>query len=67
MTASARGVVAGEEIFIFLSRALASLADVFEKNLKKNKTTSVYKLGERALPGLFFIPLLVFTGSYATE
>ena len=42
--------MAGEEIFIFLSRALASLADVFEKNLKKNKTTSVYKLGERALP-----------------
>ena len=26
------------------SRALASLADVFEKNEKKNKTTSVYRL-----------------------
>ena len=26
------------------SRALVSLADVFEKNEKKNKTTSVYRL-----------------------
>ena len=36
-------------LFFFLavcahSRALASLADVFEKNEKKNKTTSVYRL-----------------------
>ena len=40
--------------FIFLSRAPRSflhapfageLADVFEKNEKKNKTTSVYRLG----------------------
>ena len=30
-----------EENVIFLSRALA---DVFEKNEKKNKTTSVYRL-----------------------
>ena len=30
-----------QSFFIFLSRALA---DVFEKNEKKNKTTSVYRL-----------------------
>ena len=45
MTSSARG----QSLFFFLalralSRALASLADVFEKNEKKNKTTSVYRL-----------------------
>ena len=33
-----------QTFFIFLSRAVASLADVFEKNEKKNKTTSVYRL-----------------------
>ena len=32
---------------IFLSRALASLADVCEKNEKKNKTASVYRLVAR--------------------
>ena len=36
-----------EVVFLALrarSSALASLADVFEKNEKKNKTTSVYRL-----------------------
>ena len=33
-----------QTFFIFLSRAVASLADVFEKNEKKNKTTSMYRL-----------------------
>ena len=36
-----KGVVVGKEENIFLSRALA---DVFEKNKKKKKTTSVYSL-----------------------
>ena len=36
-----KGVVVGEKENILLSRALA---DVSEKNKKKNKTTSVYSL-----------------------
>ena len=36
---------------IFLSRASRALADVFEKNEKKNKTSSVYKLS----PHRFFV------------
>ena len=40
-----------QTFFIFLSRAVASLADVFEKNEKKNKTTSVYRLSFLCHPG----------------
>ena len=44
-----RKIEENSSLFFFLalrarSRALASLADVFEKNEKKNKTTSIYRL-----------------------
>ena len=55
-----------EVVFLALrarSSALASLADVFEKNEKKNKTTSVYRLmlmqSRLMLPSLCLVNLNV--------
>ena len=46
----AQGVGVGEEenssLFFFLARFARELADVFEKNEKKYKTTSVYRLSQ---------------------